>query len=687
MSDVPVIYAARLGIQHMLESTLADVAHLNANNLSLALLALLAYGGESANDDADAIYQHLLDKQLIDANGSWMDDLWATGLALFAMHEYVTLRGKQFSYRTPRVRKALEYVETTRNVERANWQGELYETVLLSFTLLKIEHSDEYPFVKSAIERLLAALLPEGRLFDIYDTALAVCAFDAAQRVLGMDTEDAVKRAVGWLRQWDPRNESEWNRAVLLFMITETDIHDEEWAESIVSCMCDGMEGRILSDDHDVQALSMMGVHRWLRQRAPREVEMLRLPPEEWFSANDPWAPEERAAAVSELIDLARAGRQNSIELEARQARLALLLETGNLRAARTELDQCVRLANGVEPTTSHWLNDVLESSLSAYTGEFKEVERRTARLPATGRVGSDRAAEWCSAAQLMHVYRQQARWTDLETLLQTKIQQEPQVLLWRSARSLLACDKRLFEDAVQAVDELWERGISTVPRDCAWGLTMALLAEVCSALGGVDRAQQMSRLLMQNGGALIVAGGGAVCLGPKARYLGLLSTSMGEWDDAERHFQEAEQLSTWTGSRLWMAWTTHDHAGMLSRRMRPGDEEEVTRLLDYARTTAQDLGVIALTERISLLPPSDGNAVRSPQAHRAAFFPDGLTAREVEVLRLLAGGRSAKDIAAELVISVKTAENHTEHIYSKTGVSNRAEAATYAIRHGLVEP
>ena len=54
---------------------------------------------------------------------------------------------------------------------------------------------------------------------------------------------------------------------------------------------------------------------------------------------------------------------------------------------------------------------------------------------------------------------------------------------------------------------------------------------------------------------------------------------------------------------------------------------------------------------------------------------PAGLTAREVEVLRLLARGLSNKEIAARLVISPKTVGNHIEHIYAKIGASSRAAA------------
>ena len=71
----------------------------------------------------------------------------------------------------------------------------------------------------------------------------------------------------------------------------------------------------------------------------------------------------------------------------------------------------------------------------------------------------------------------------------------------------------------------------------------------------------------------------------------------------------------------------------------------------------------------------------------RRREWPAGLTTREVEVLRLLARGLSNKQIAERLVIARKTVDNHVEHIYTKTGVSNRARASLFASRHALMGP
>jgi len=87
-----------------------------------------------------------------------------------------------------------------------------------------------------------------------------------------------------------------------------------------------------------------------------------------------------------------------------------------------------------------------------------------------------------------------------------------------------------------------------------------------------------------------------------------------------------------------------------------------------------------------------DGDAVEAVlraaghAARRKRAFPAGLTAREVEVLRLVARGLSNHEIAARLGISKKTAAHHVEHIYTKIDVSNRARASLFAVQHGLME-
>lgn len=77
--------------------------------------------------------------------------------------------------------------------------------------------------------------------------------------------------------------------------------------------------------------------------------------------------------------------------------------------------------------------------------------------------------------------------------------------------------------------------------------------------------------------------------------------------------------------------------------------------------------------------------AVAGHTPRRRPSGPGGLTAREIEVLSLIARGSSTRQVAHTLGITPRTAGSHVEHIYTKIGVSTRAAAALYAVQHGLL--
>jgi non-specific serine/threonine protein kinase len=99
-------------------------------------------------------------------------------------------------------------------------------------------------------------------------------------------------------------------------------------------------------------------------------------------------------------------------------------------------------------------------------------------------------------------------------------------------------------------------------------------------------------------------------------------------------------------------------------------------RALSLEQATAE---MLAVTEAPAASP---GGPARETAG--AARTPDGLTAREVEVLRLLVGGASNQVIAESLVLSIKTVQRHIANIYAKIGARGRVDATAYAMQHGI---
>lgn len=110
------------------------------------------------------------------------------------------------------------------------------------------------------------------------------------------------------------------------------------------------------------------------------------------------------------------------------------------------------------------------------------------------------------------------------------------------------------------------------------------------------------------------------------------------------------------------------------------GDLQRAESLLNEALSISTDLGLRSLLARAAT-----GTDEIQPPSDSALTYPDDLTEREVEVLRLISRGRSNRGIAEELFITTNTVANHVKNILSKTNSANRTEAASYAMRKRLV--
>jgi DNA-binding CsgD family transcriptional regulator/tetratricopeptide (TPR) repeat protein len=171
----------------------------------------------------------------------------------------------------------------------------------------------------------------------------------------------------------------------------------------------------------------------------------------------------------------------------------------------------------------------------------------------------------------------------------------------------------------------------------------------------------------------------------PVDRALGLAALARGDGVGARRHLADAEAQARRAGMRPELALILLER-GRLERDHRAGAAagEPLSSaatggpLAEELRPCAE-LGTQELGRR-TLNPPSAGAGRRPDRDARVA----GLSDRELEVLRLVAQGRTNREIAAALSLSENTVARHLTHILTRTGVENRAGAAAFALRHGL---
>ncbi len=163
-------------------------------------------------------------------------------------------------------------------------------------------------------------------------------------------------------------------------------------------------------------------------------------------------------------------------------------------------------------------------------------------------------------------------------------------------------------------------------------------------------------------------------------RLLGALATLLGDYPEARAFLLAAEDMTRRYGLKTEHAETLLAQAEL--ELAAGGRESRVTAsaLLEEAATLFEQVGNQAVARQI-----------RERQRQLAHLrtrrsLPARLSRREAEVLRLVAQGKSNRQIAETLVISERTVINHLASVFNKTGVTNRAGATAFAIRHGLAE-
>ena len=160
-------------------------------------------------------------------------------------------------------------------------------------------------------------------------------------------------------------------------------------------------------------------------------------------------------------------------------------------------------------------------------------------------------------------------------------------------------------------------------------------------------------------------------------RLLGELATDAGRHAEAKEQLGAAFTLAGACAAPYEQALVLYALA-LLARAT--GQHAEAARCLDEARALCAPLRATSLLTRLDALTER-----RRRARDRGRATPGGLTPRQVEILRLVAAGRTDREIAAQLRLSERTVSNHLTHIFDRTGAGNRAAAVAFAARHGLV--
>lgn len=294
-----------------------------------------------------------------------------------------------------------------------------------------------------------------------------------------------------------------------------------------------------------------------------------------------------------------------------------------------------------------------------AWSDALQEAER--ARVRSTEPPDRPAAASACYQAAELHRLRGDFRRAEAAYRDGSREgrQPEPGLALLRLAQgqtdAALAAIRRALDEAAE-------------PR--ARSRLLPAFVEIALALHDVSAAREgadeLTRLADALGAPVLRATAayaqGAVLLaeGAARSALSALRGAWSEWQSLEVPYESAR---------------TRVLVGLACRAL--GDDDGAEMELDAARTVFEQLGASPDVVRVRAL---------SHRPRRARRRADALTAREGEVLALVATGRSNREIAAALAISEKTVARHVSNLLGKLGLPSRAAATAYAYQHGLVD-
>lgn len=389
-----------------------------------------------------------------------------------------------------------------------------------------------------------------------------------------------------------------------------------------------------------------------------------------------PWGPEDSEELRGYAIEIAVAARAaGDLESVSRSLFRAAVhsLEVGLVDECAAMVEEMRQVDTRLREPALRYFDIGLRVTLALLRGDLSAAETvilEGLRLRAPDRVQSSDPL----SVGIFALRREQGRITELRPLVQA-FAQRGDAGIWLPGLALMQLEFGDLEAARAILERLAAGDFAALPRDGRWTASLVYLTEVCAGLGATHHAAALYDRLLPWARRNIVVGGGSLCPGCTDRFLGLLAATMRRWDDAEHHFDFALAMNERCGALAPLAHTRHDFARMLLERGCPGDRERALGLLREAQEAAGRLGLAALAQAVA--PLLDAQPV-------GATGPDNLTAREMEVLRLLSIGRSNADIALVLSISLNTVATHVRNILAKTGCANRTEAAAYAMRQGL---
>ncbi len=375
---------------------------------------------------------------------------------------------------------------------------------------------------------------------------------------------------------------------------------------------------------------------------------------------------------LTESRDLAAELGDIELQAEAMEWRISALIALGDLESARQELAEVYEMASRVgQPFIIH-VAQHYRSTIALSDGRLAEAEETAERSFEWGRLLTGRDPTATYGVQMFGIRREQGRLAELAPVVRILAASKDQGGAWGPGLAVVLAELGMHDEARRELARVRRKGLIEL-RTGLWLASLVYLADAVALVGDDALATEVYTELLPSAGSIVTVGHGVACYGSADRYLGVVAATAGEREIARGHLEVALEVDRAMGAWTWLAHSQYA-LGKLLVEAGGNDRARGRRLLQEAGSLAERIGMPTLLGRVRA---EGGPAPRRPP-------PDGLSPRELQILRLVAQGLSNRDIGARLVVSEHTAANHVRSILRKTGCANRTEAAAYAYGRGL---
>jgi hypothetical protein len=308
---------------------------------------------------------------------------------------------------------------------------------------------------------------------------------------------------------------------------------------------------------------------------------------------------DERLATVEEIVALAESSGDRARALPALVYGVHDLLELGDRRGLDRRIAECDRLASELRLPLGRWMVASFRTMVALMEGRWADAERLAGEALAVGQQAQLRSALLHYGQQLISLRGEAGRLAEVIPLVEMAAAEASTVPAWHCTLADLYSVSGRRDDAVREFEALAESGFAGIPRDTNWVVAVSLIAGVCADLQDRPRAGLLYAMLTPHRD-LIAAGRPAVVgLAPVSLGLGRLAGVLGEWNDADQHFERAVIIAERMGARPWAARARVHWAEMLANAGGEAAKERGRAILEAARIVAEALAMHELQGRI----------------------------------------------------------------------------------------